>query len=244
MSSVEGKSIIITGASSGIGEAAARLLAKKGAKLTLAARREDRLTALTDEIRQQGGTACSIVTDVTQQSQVEAMVATAISHYGKVDVLINNAGLMPLSFFSQAKTDEWERMVDVNIKGVLFGIGAVIGLMREQKSGHIINLASIAAHNVFPTGGVYCATKHAVRALTEGLRQEETTIRTTLISPGPVKTELPDTISDPGLNQGVNKAYETAIEADVIAEAITYAIEQPESVDTSEIILRPVTQKS
>ncbi len=244
MNQITGKSIIITGASSGIGEASAILLAQKGAKLTLAARREDRLVELVKKITAAGGEAIYVVTDVTDRQQVEAMVESAVTAYGQVDVLINNAGLMPLSFFSQTKVDEWDRMIDVNIKGVLYGIAAVLGLMRARKSGHIINIASIAGHSVFATGGVYCATKHAVRALSEGLRQEEQSIRTTIISPGIVKTELPNTISNEKLSQGVKHAYNDGIESESIAKAILYAIEQPESVDVNEIVVRPVVQKS
>lgn len=241
---IEGKSIIITGASSGIGEATALLLAQKGAKVTLAARREDRLKELSKKIEESGGQVIYTVTDVSKRSEVEAMVQSAVSHFGQVDVLINNAGLMPLSFFSQNKVEEWDKMVDVNIKGVLYGISSVIGLMRAQESGHIINIASIAGHKVFPTGGVYCATKHAVRAISEGLRQEEQTIRTTIISPGIVKTELPNTISDEKLSAGTDQAYLIGIESEDIARGIVYAIEQPDSVDINEIIIRPVVQKS
>lgn len=241
MSSISEKVVVITGASSGIGEDAARQLAKKGARLMLGARREDRLQALTDEIVSNGGQAAYRVTDVTSHSEVQALVDAAVEQFGPVDVLINNAGLMPLSFLSQCKVDEWDRMVDVNIKGVLYGIAAVLPAMTERKSGHIINLASVAGHEVFPTGAVYCGTKHAVRAISEGLRQENRVgVRTTIISPGPVKTELPATISTGRIADSVNKSYESAIDVQAISDAIIFALEQPGNVDVNEILVRPV----
>ena len=243
MNDISDKTIIITGASSGIGEATAKALANQGAKLVLAARRETRLTQLADEINQSSGDAVYRITDVTNAEQVKSLADLALDKFGRVDVLINNAGLMPLSFFSQTKVDEWERMIDVNIKGVLYGIAAVISIMREQGSGHIINVASIAGHKVFPSGGVYCATKHAVRAISEALRQEEQQIRSTLISPGSVATELPNTISDERISAGTKAAYEEAISAENIANAICWAIGQPEDVDVNEILVRPTTQK-
>ncbi|MFN2332262.1 MAG: SDR family oxidoreductase [Halomonas sp.] len=243
MSEINGKVIIITGASSGLGEAAAHRLAKGGAKLVLGARREDRLKSLVDAIVDQGGEAIYRVTDVTDRDQVEALAAAAKDTYGRIDVLINNAGLMPLSPLDQLKVDEWEQMVDVNIKGVLYGIAAVLPTMREQHSGHIINLSSVAGHVVFPSAAVYCATKYAVKALSEGIRQEGgEEIRSTNISPGAVATELTSTISDPETAKGVNELYEMAIDADAIARAIVYAIEQPADVDVNEIIIRPTKQ--
>lgn len=241
MADVRGLCIVITGASSGIGEDAARELARRGARLMLGARREDRLQALVESIRAEGGEADYRVTDVTSREQVQALADAAVEQFGPVDVLINNAGLMPLSFLSQTKVEEWERMVDVNIKGVLYGIAAVLPAMNERRSGHIINVASVAGHEVFASGAVYCGTKHAVRAISEGLRQENRVgLRTTIISPGPVKTELPDTISDERVAQGVAKNYEAAIEVDAITRAIVYAIEQPAEVDVNEVIVRPV----
>lgn len=237
--------VVITGASSGIGEDAARRLAAKGAKLMLGARREERMQSLVDEIVSAGAQAAYRVTDVSSASQVQALVDAAVEQYGPVDVLINNAGLMPLSFLSQCKLEEWDRMVDVNIKGVLYGIAAVLPAMTQRRSGHIINVASVAGHEVFPTGAVYCATKHAVRAISEGLRQENRVgIRTTIISPGPVKTELPNTISTPKLADSVNKNYATAIDVDAISDAIIFAIEQPRNVDVNEILVRPLTGAS
>ncbi|AMC99902.1 SDR family oxidoreductase [Halomonas chromatireducens] len=243
MSEINGKVVIITGASSGLGEATAHRLAKGGAKLVLGARREDRLRSLVDVIVNQGGEAIYRVTDVTDRDQVEALAAAARETYGRIDVLVNNAGLMPLSPLDQLKVDEWEQMIDVNIKGVLFGIAAVLPTMREQHAGHIINLSSVAGHVVFPSAAVYCATKYAVKALSEGIRQEGgEEIRSTNISPGAIATELTSTISDPKTAEGVNELYDMAIDADAIARAITYAIEQPAYVDVNEIIIRPTKQ--
>jgi NADP-dependent 3-hydroxy acid dehydrogenase YdfG len=244
MNPIQAKRIIITGASSGIGEATALKLAAAGHQLMLGARRADRLGALVKRIREEGGNADFMVTDVASRNQVEALVAGAVAHYGSVDVMINNAGLMPLSFFSQCKVDEWEKMIDINIKGVLYGIAAVLPRFKAQLSGHIINIASVAGHTVFPTGGVYCATKHAVRALTEGLRQEEPLIRTTLISPGAVATELPSGISDKRIAMATQAAYADAISPEIIADAILWAIRQPPTVDINEIIVRPVNQRA
>ncbi|HSP58312.1 MAG TPA: SDR family oxidoreductase [Halomonas sp.] len=243
MSEINGKVVIITGASSGLGEATAHRLAKGGAKLVLGARREDRLKALRDAIVEQGGEAIYRVTDVTDRGQVEALAQAAKEAYGRIDVLVNNAGLMPLSPLDQLKVDEWEQMVDVNIKGVLYGIAAVLPTMREQHAGHIINLSSVAGHVVFPSAAVYCATKFAVKALSEGIRQEGgEEIRSTNISPGAVATELTTTISDPETAQGVGELYEMAIDADAIARAIAFAIEQPADVDVNEMIIRPTKQ--
>ncbi|CAM4002612.1 SDR family oxidoreductase [Vreelandella rituensis] len=244
MSEINAKVVIITGASSGLGEAAAHRLAKGGAKLVLAARREDRLKALADQINEQGGDAIYRVTDVTKREQVEALAQAAKDTYGRIDVLINNAGVMPLSPLNRLKVDEWEQMVDVNIKGVMYGIAAVLPTMREQHSGHVINLSSVAGHVVFPAAAIYCATKFAVKALSEGLRQESNgEIRSTNISPGAIATELTTTISDDKTAQGVNELYEMAIDADAIARAIAFAIEQPADVDVNELIIRPTQQQ-
>ena len=243
MSEINGKVVIITGASSGLGKATAHRLAKGGAKLVLAARREERLVELRDEIKEHGGDAIYRVVDVTDRDQVEALAAAAKETYGRIDVLVNNAGLMPLSPLDELKVDEWEQMIDVNIKGVLYGIAAVLPIMREQHVGHIINLSSIAGHKVFPASAIYSATKYAVRALSEGIRQEgDGEIRSTNISPGAIATELTSTISDPETAKGVDEMYEMAIDADAIARAITYAIEQPAEVDVNEIIIRPTKQ--
>jgi NADP-dependent 3-hydroxy acid dehydrogenase YdfG len=243
MSEINGKVVIITGASSGLGKATALRLAKGGAKLVLAARREERLVELRDAIIEQGGDAIYQVTDVTDRAQVESLAKAAKEAYGRIDVLINNAGLMPLSPLDELKVDEWDQMVDVNIKGVLYGIAAVLPTMREQHVGHIINLSSVAGHKVFPASAVYSATKYAVRALSEGLRQEgDGEIRSTNISPGAVATELTSTISDPDTAKGVDEMYKMAIDPDAIARAIAYAIEQPADVDVNEIIIRPTRQ--
>lgn len=244
MSEIKDKVVIITGASSGLGEATARRLAKNGAKLMLSARREDRLKGLVSEIQQNGGTAKYQVTDVTDHSQVEALAKATYEAYERIDVLVNNAGLMPLSPLDQTKVDEWDKMVDVNIKGVLYAIAAVLPIMRQQKSGHIINLSSVSGHQVFPTGTVYCATKFAVKAISEGIRLESNgEIRSTNISPGAVDTELTNTISHEETAKNVNKMYSVAIDADAIARAITFAIEQPGDVDVNEMIIRPTKQE-
>lgn len=243
MSNIEGKVVVITGASSGLGEAAARLLAQRGAKLMLAARREDRLRTLSHEIEQSGGTVAYRITDVANRAQVQGLADAALERYGQIDVLVNNAGLMPLSPLDLLKVDEWDRMIDVNIKGVLYGIAAVLPHMRSRKQGHIINMSSIAGHKVFPASAVYSATKYAVRAISEGVRQESNgEIRSTNISPGAIATELPSTISDADVAGNVDQIYADAIGADAIARAIAYAIEQPDDVDVNELIIRPTKQ--
>jgi NADP-dependent 3-hydroxy acid dehydrogenase YdfG len=243
MPDTSSKAIIITGASSGLGEATARRLAKTGARLMLAARREERLKELATDIQEMGGQAKYQVTDVTDRDQVEALAQATRDAYGQIDVLINNAGLMPLSPLDETKVDEWDKMVDVNLKGVMYGIAAVLPTMRQQKSGHIINLSSVAGHQVFPAGAVYCATKFAVKALSEGIRLESNgEIRATNISPGAVATELTETISDDATAEQVDQLYSVAIDADAIARAITFAIEQPEDVDVNEMIIRPTQQ--
>lgn len=244
MSEIKNKVIIITGASSGLGEATARRLGAGGAKLMLAARREDKLKDLVDAIEKTGGTATYRVTNVADRAQVQALADATLETYGRIDVLINNAGLMPLSPLDQIKVDEWDKMIDVNIKGVLYGIAAVLPTMRQQKSGHVINLSSVAGHKVFPAGAVYCATKYAVRAISEGLRLESNgEIRSTNLSPGAVATELGNTISHEETAAGVSQLYSIAIDADAIARAIAYAIEQPSDVDVNEIIIRPTRQE-
>ena len=244
MSEITNKVIIITGASSGLGEATARRLAKNGAKLMLAARREERLQALVNDIEQAGGTAKYQLTNVTSRSEVEALVKATQDAYGQVDVLVNNAGLMPLSPLAATQVDEWDKMVDVNIKGVLYGVAAVMPVMQAQKSGHIINVSSVAGHKVFPGAAVYCATKFAVKAISEGIRLESNGfIRSTNISPGAVATELGNSITHEETAKGMDAIYDIAIDADAIARAITYAIEQPHDVDVNEIIIRPTKQE-
>jgi NADP-dependent 3-hydroxy acid dehydrogenase YdfG len=240
------KVIVITGASSGLGESAARHLAEQGATVVLAARRSDRIQALADELSKAGGKALAVTTDVTDRDQVKALVDKAVEAYGHVDVIINNAGLMPHSPLERLKIDEWDRMIDVNIKGVLYGIAAVLPHMKERKSGHIINVSSVAGHKVRPAGVVYSATKHAVRVISEGLRQEVKpyNMRTTVISPGAVDTELPDSISEPDIAEKMQDFYQDhAIPADAFARAVAYAIGQPEDVDINEILFRPTSQE-
>lgn len=240
MSEIAEKVVVITGASSGIGEATARLLGQRGARLMVGARRTDRLEKLVEEIRAQGGTAEFQAVDVTQRAEVEALVAQAEQTYGRVDVLVNNAGLMPLSNLDRLLVDEWDQMIDVNIKGVLYGIAAALPRMQARKSGHIINISSIGGHSVVPTGAVYCATKFAVGAISEGLRQEVgRDIRVTVISPGVTESELAHTITDPEAQKGMEGFRSQAIPAEAIARSIAYAIEQPAEVSVSEIIVRP-----
>jgi NADP-dependent 3-hydroxy acid dehydrogenase YdfG len=207
---IRGKVVVITGASSGLGEAAARLLSAEGATVVLGARRVDRLKSLADELTGKGGKALAIETDVADRDQVKGLVEMAVKTYGRVDVILNNAGLMPQSLLASLKVDEWDRMIDVNIKGVLYGIAAVLPHMQRQKSGHIINVSSVAGHKVGPGAAVYAATKFAVRALSEGLRQEvkQYNIRTTVISPGAVASELPNTVSDPAVAGRIHQLYE------------------------------------
>ena len=234
------KVVVITGASSGIGEATARLLAKNGAKVVLGARRTERLEALVKDIHADGGIAEYLALDVTQRSQMEEIVQFTLSKFGRVDVLINNAGVMPLSTLDRLKVEEWDRMIDVNIKGVLYGIAAVLPIMKTQKSGQIINLSSIGGHAVYPTAAVYCATKFAVSAISEGLRQEVGgDIRVTVISPGTTESELADSISDEAAKKGMQEFRRISIPATAIARSILFAIGQPNDVDISEIIVRP-----
>ncbi|MDB5584197.1 MAG: putative oxidoreductase [Bradyrhizobium sp.] len=238
------KVVIITGASSGIGEATARLLAKSGAQLVLGARRVDRLAAIAAEIEEQGGTAIAAQLDVTSRTSVEAFVEQACNRFGRVDVLVNNAGVMLLAPVADLRTDEWDRMIDVNIRGVLYGAAAVLPRMQAQGQGHIITIGSVAGHRVMPMSAVYSATKFAVRAFAEGLRLEGgTAIRSTLISPGAVATELFDKILHPEIQQMAKSRIDDALPVDSIARAIAFAIEQPAEVDVNEIIVRPLANK-
>ncbi len=241
---IEGKVVVITGASSGLGEAAARLLSSGGAKLVLGARRVERLQALAKELSL--GDGAVLKTDVTDRNQVTRLVEQAVAAHGRVDVIINNAGLMPSSLLEKLHVEEWDRMIDVNLKGVLYGIAAVLPHMMKQKSGHIINVASVAGHKVGPGSAVYAATKHGVRVISEGLRQEVKpySIRTTIISPGAVATELPDTITDEAVGEGIRTLYRNvAIPADSFARAVAFAMSQPENVDVNEILFRPTAQE-
>ncbi|MCX4717645.1 SDR family oxidoreductase [Streptomyces virginiae] len=236
----EAKVVAITGASSGIGEATARRLAADGHRLFLGARRTDRLDALGREIDEAGGTAAFRRLDVTDAADVRAFVAAARDRYGRVDVLVNNAGVMPLSPLDALKVDEWDRMIDVNVRGVLHGIAAALPLMRAQGGGHFVNVASVGAYEVSPTAAVYCATKYAVRAISEGLRQEsDGTVRVTLVSPGVTESELAEGISDPAAREAMKAYRAVALPASAIAGAIAYAVAQPAEVDVNEIVVRP-----
>jgi len=240
------KVAIVTGASSGIGYATALALAKEGAKVAIAARRTDHLQQLENEIKKNGGQCLVVTCDVTNRKDCESLIAAVIKQWGRVDILVNNAGIMPLSFVKSLKIDEWEQMVDVNIKGVLFCTGATVPHMIKQNSGHIINLSSIAGRVVFAAGSVYCATKHAITAFSEGLRQElsvRKNIRVTCIEPGVVATELTNTITDESLQGFVENAKKMeSLQAEDIANAIVYAVESPNHVNVNEILIRPTTQ--
>lgn len=241
---IENKVVVITGASSGLGEATARHLAAQGAKLVLGARRVDRLRALARELGLGAGAA--VATDVTDAAQVKALVDGAAAAHGRIDVMLNNAGLMPHSPLARLKIADWDRMIDVNLRGVLYGIAAALPHMQRQKSGHIINVASVAAYKVRPGSAVYAATKAAVRMLSEGLRQEVKpyNIRTTVISPGAVRSELTQSISEPDVASGIAEFYERyAIPADSFARMVAFAISQPEDVDINEILFRPTAQE-
>lgn len=238
---------IITGASSGIGAATARKLAAEGIAVSLAARRRERLEALAKEIEESGGECLIVETDVTVRAQVEALVEETVNTFGRVDILINNAGVMLLSYMRNAHVDEWEKMIDVNLKGPLFGIGAVMPIMREQGSGHIINVSSMAGRRVFPSGAVYCGTKFGLHAITEGLRSElghKNNIRATIIAPGVVATELTHHITDEDVNKRVEAMQSMdSLTSEDIANAIHYAIEQPAHVNVSEVLVLPTAQQ-
>lgn len=231
--------VVITGASSGIGEATARHLAAQGARVVLGARRKDRLETLVTELQSKGGVAEALVTDVTRREDVEALVALATERFGRLDVIVNNAGVMPLSLLDMLKVDEWERMIDVNIKGVMYGIAAALPVMTRQKTGHVINVSSIGAYEVSPTAAIYCATKFAVNALSEGLRQEQPNLRVTIIAPGVTESELAESISDENAREQMREYRRQSIPASAIAQAIAYAISQPPGVAVNELIVRP-----
>jgi NADP-dependent 3-hydroxy acid dehydrogenase YdfG len=237
---IANKVVLVTGASSGIGEATARLLAEHGAKVMLGARRTERLQQITTEILNRGGVADYRRVDVANRESVKDFVTFAREEFGRVDVIFNNAGVMPVSPMSALKTDDWDRIIDINIKGVLNGIAAALPIMEAQGSGQIINTASTAAHAVGGSFGVYCASKYAVRAITEGLRQEMNTIRVTLITPGVTESELGHDITDQGTAQAVQQLRSIALSTDAIARAVLYAISQPADVDVNEIIVRSV----
>lgn len=239
MTGMQNKVVLITGASSGIGEATARLLAERGARVVVGARRTDRLEKLVAEIRSAGGQAEFRSLDVTNLADVQAFADFARATFGQVDAIVNNAGIMPLSPLHELKIDEWNRMIDVNIRGVLHGIAAVLPHMRERKSGHIVNVSSIGGHQVWPTCAVYSGTKFAVLAISEGLRQENKDVRVTVVSPGVVESELADTITSESTRDAMDEFRKVALKPDAIARAIAYAIEQPADVDVNEIIVRP-----
>jgi NADP-dependent 3-hydroxy acid dehydrogenase YdfG len=243
---IEGKVVVITGASSGLGESTARFLAANGAKVVLGARRKDRIDALVNDITAKGGSVLGFKTDVTKRGDVEALVKGAMDRYGRIDVIVNNAGIMSIAPMAALKVDEWDRMIDVNIKGILYGVAAVLPIMQKQKQGHIINIASVVGFKILAPGGVvYSATKFAVRAVTEGLRMETRAdnIRTTIISPGAVATELAEGTSDEAIRENLRELYKIAIPADSIAHAIAYAIEQPADVEIDEVVVRPTAQE-
>lgn len=241
---IEGKVVVITGASSGLGEATARHLAKQGASLVLGARRLDRLQAIAADIRAAGAKVEVVATDVARQADVQALIDAAVQAFGRVDVLVNNAGYMAIAPLADTRVEEWDRMIDINIKGVLYGIAAALPLFQKQQGGHFINVASVAGLKVFSPGGtVYSGTKFAVRAISEGLRHEVGgRIRTTTIEPGAVDTELKQGVSHAESRKAVDDFYQVAIGADAVARAIAYAIEQPADVDINEIVLRPTAQ--
>ncbi|WLI78204.1 SDR family oxidoreductase [Kosakonia sp. H02] len=244
MKNVENKVVVITGASSGLGAALARRLAEEGAKVVLGARRVDRLTQLAQELNLPAEAA--VQTDVTDAEQVQALVDRAVKLHGRIDVIVNNAGLMPHSLLDKRRLADWNAMIDVNLKGVLYGIAAALPYMQQQKSGHIINTSSVAGHKVRPGSAVYAATKTAVRVISEGLRQEVKpyNIRTTIISPGAVQSELAESVTEPEMAAGIKKFYEeNAISADSFASTVLFAISQPDDVDINEILFRPTKQE-
>jgi NADP-dependent 3-hydroxy acid dehydrogenase YdfG len=243
---IEGKVVVITGASSGLGEATARHLSAQGAIVVLGARRVDRIQSLAQELIDKGGKALAMATDVTRHDDVKALVDAAVQTFGRIDVMLNNAGLMPHSPLERLKIDDWNQTIDVNIKGVLYGIAAALPHMKQQKSGQIINVASVAARIVRPGSAVYAATKSAVLMISEGLRQEVKSygLRTTILSPGAVATELPNSITEPDIAGFISKFYEEiAIPAESFARAVAFAISQPPEVDVNEILFRPTRQE-
>lgn len=238
MNRLDDRIVLITGASSGIGEATARVLAARGATVVLGARRTDRLEALAAKINASGGRAVVQAVDVASREQVQAFADHAIDRFGRIDVLVNNAGLMPLSPLSALKVDEWDRMIDVNIRGVLHGIAAVLPGMEAQGHGHVVNVSSIGGLFVMPTAAVYCATKYAVRAISEGLRMESPSVRVTCVYPGAVESELASTITHAESAKAIGEFRQIALKPEAIAEAIAHALGQPPEVDTTDIVVR------
>jgi NADP-dependent 3-hydroxy acid dehydrogenase YdfG len=244
MQGIHGKTVAITGASSGIGEATAVLLAERGARLVLGARRIERLDALAARLEKEGADVVTVRTDVRRREDVERLVTLAREHYGHLDVLVNNAGVGPISPLDELRVQDWDDMIDVNVKGVLYGIAAALPVFREQGSGHVVTIGSTAGFKTVPHQAVYSATKFAVRAICEGLRQEAGgEIRVTVVSPGAVRTEFVDHVSSATARAGVVAARDTfAIPPDAIARAIAYAVEQPADVDVNEVVVRPTAQ--
>jgi NADP-dependent 3-hydroxy acid dehydrogenase YdfG len=244
---LENKVAIVTGASSGIGYATSLTLSKAGVRVAIGARRTDRLQELEKQIIKNNGEVFTQKLDVTSKSDCDSIVNAVVKKWGKVDILINNAGLMPLSYFKNGKVEEWEQMIDVNIKGVLYCTSAVIPYMLDEKSGHIVNISSIAGRIVFAGGSVYCATKHAITAFSEGLRKElspKYNIRVTCIEPGGVSTELPESITDESMKKFIQAFKNMEIlQSEDIANAILYAIETPNHVNVNEILIRPTSQE-
>ena len=243
---IEGKVVVITGASSGLGEATARHLSALGAIVALGARRIERIQALADELNRNGGKAIALATDVTRYEDVKTLVDAAVRAFGRIDVMVNNAGLMPHSPLERLKIDDWNQTIDVNIKGVLYGIAAALPYMQQQKSGHIINVSSVAGRAVRPGSAVYAATKSAVLMISEGLRQEVKPydIRTTVVSPGAIATELPNSVTEPDVAGAIGKFYQQfAIPAESFARVVAFAISQPPEVDVNEVLFRPTRQE-
>ena len=240
------KVVIVTGASSGIGYATALALSKSGAKVAAGARRVDKLESLKNEVQENGGEILIKNLDVTKKEECDSFINLVTKTWNRIDILINNAGIMPLSFFKNLKISEWEEMIDVNLKGVLFCTAAVIPHMITKKTGHIVNISSVAGRIIFPAGSVYCATKHAVTAFSEGLRQELSqryNIKVTCIEPGVVSTELPNTITDKSLEPFVESVKKMeSLKAEDIANAILYSLDSPHYLNINEILLRPLTQ--
>lgn len=253
MSALSDKVVIVTGASSGIGEAAAQALAHKGASLVLAARRKERIERLAASIVKEGGHAVAVPCDVGRRDEVKALIDEAMKDFGRIDVLINNAGIMPLAPMAKCRIDDWDAEIDINIKGLLYGIGYALPVMLEQKSGHIVNVSSVAGRVVFPGAAVYCGTKHAVHVISDGLRSElaeqakedGNRIRVTIIAPGVVATELTDSIRDEktrDISKQYYEGFDDPLQSGDIAESIVYALEAPPHVNVNEILVRPVAQ--
>ncbi|MCX4717498.1 SDR family oxidoreductase [Streptomyces virginiae] len=242
MSGIEGKVVAVTGAGSGIGEATALLLAERGAKVVLGARRTERLEALAARIERAGGRAAWIRTDVTRRADLSGLVGLARERYGRLDVLVSNAGVGLISPLDELRVEDWEEMIDVNLKGVLYGIAAALPVFREQGSGHFVNTVSTAGLRVVPLQSVYAGTKNAVRTISEGLRQEAgDALRVTVVSPGAVRTDFTERM-DPQARARIDRMMETALSPDAVARAIAFAVEQPDGVDVGDIVVRPTAQ--